>query len=95
MPPPSTHAFALPPIDSGWLDQDQRFPPPGPQPAQKQPKEPVSWAKALIRTSEHGELVAQGKGLEQEILTRCRTRSDRRIRPDHGSHRLVECRPAT
>jgi hypothetical protein len=28
-------------------------------------KQPVNWAKALIRTSEDAELVPQGKGLEQ------------------------------
>jgi hypothetical protein len=61
----------MPTIDSGRLDQHQPFPPPGPEPAQKQPKEPVSWAKALRRTREDAELVAQGKCLEQEISTRC------------------------
>jgi len=46
-------------------------------------------------TSEDAELVAQGKSLEQEVATRCPSRSDRSARPDDGSHRLVECRPAT
>ena len=59
----------MPTFDSGWLDQHQRFPPPGPEPAQEHPKQPVSWAEALIRTSEDAELVAQGKSLEQEIST--------------------------
>jgi len=80
----------MPTIDSGWLDKRQRFPPPGPEPAQKQPKHPVSWAKALIRTSEDAELAAQGKSLEQEVSTRRPSRSDRCTRPDDGSHRLVE-----
>ena len=94
-PPASTYASAMPTIDSGWLDKRQRFPPPGPEPAQKQPKQPVSWAKPLIRTREDDELVAQGQSLEQEVSTRCPSRSDRSTRPDDGSHRLVECRPAT
>jgi hypothetical protein len=55
----------MPSIDSGWLDQHQRFSPAGPEPAQEQPNQPVNWAKALIRTSEDAELVPQGKGLEQ------------------------------
>src|SRR2546422_11423913 len=85
----------MPTIDGGWLDQHQRGPPLGPQPPQKQPQQPVSWAKARIRTREDGELVAQGKSLEQEVSTRCPSRSDRSTHPDDGSHRLVECRPAT
>jgi hypothetical protein len=84
----------MPTIDGGWLDQYQRFPPPGPQPPQKQPKQTVIWAKAFLRTSEDAELVMQGKSLEQEVSARPR-RSDCSTRPDDGSHRLVECRPAT
>ena len=57
--------------------------------------QPVSWAKALIRTSKDAELVAQGKSLEQEISTRCPSRSVRSTRPDDGPHHLAECRPAT
>jgi S-formylglutathione hydrolase FrmB len=79
----------MPTIDSGWLNQDERFPPPGPEPPQKQPKQPVSWANALIRTSEDAELVVQGESLEQEVSTRRLSRSDRSPRPDDGSHRLV------
>jgi len=79
----------MPTIDSGWLNQDERFPPPGPEPPQKQPKQPVSWANALIRTSEDAELVAQGERLEQEVSTRRLSRPDRSPRPDDGSHRLV------
>jgi hypothetical protein len=60
-----TDAFAMPSIDSGWLDQHQRFSPAGPEPAQEQPNQPVNWANALIRTREDAELVPQGKGLEQ------------------------------
>jgi hypothetical protein len=63
----------MPPIDSGGLDQHQRFPPPGPEPAQAQPKQPVTSAKTLIGTSEDAELVAQCKRLEQEISTRCQS----------------------
>jgi hypothetical protein len=48
----------MPTVDSGWLNQDERFPPPRPEPPQKYPKQPVSWAQALIRTSENAELVA-------------------------------------
>ena len=85
----------MPTFDSSWLDQHQCFPPPGPQPPQKQPKHAVSWLQAPLPTSEDAELVAQGKSLEQEISTRCPSRSVRSPRPDDGSHRLVECRPAT
>jgi len=85
----------MPTIDGGWLDEHQRAPPLGPQLPQEQPKQPVSWAKALIRTREDAELVMQRKSLEQEVSTLRPSRSDRSICPDDGSHRLVECRPAT
>ena len=62
----------MPTIDSGWLDQHQCFPPPGPQPSQEQPRQTVRWATAPIRTSEDAQLVAQGKTLEQEVSTRRR-----------------------
>jgi hypothetical protein len=75
----------MPTIDGGWLDQYQRFPPPGPQPPQKQPQQTVIWAKVFLRTSEDAELVMQGKSLEQEVSTRP-SRSDRSTRPDDGSH---------
>jgi hypothetical protein len=75
-------------FDDSWLDQHQRFTPPGPQPSQKQPKQPVSWTKAPLRPSEDAELVAQGKSLEQEVSTRHPGRSDRAPRPDDGSRRL-------
>jgi hypothetical protein len=75
--PAATYAFAMPTIDGGWLEQHQRFPPPGPQPSQEQPKQTVSRAKAPLRTSEDAELVAQGKSLEQEVSTRRPGRSDR------------------
>jgi hypothetical protein len=78
----------MPTIDSGWLDQHQRFPPPGPQPPQQQPKQTVSWAKAPLRTSEDAELVVQGKSLEQEVSTLRPGRSDRSTRRDDDSHRL-------
>jgi hypothetical protein len=89
------YAVAMPTIDGGWLDQHQRFPPPGPKPPQKQPKQTVSWAKAFLRPSEDAQLVMQGKSLEQEVSTRRLSRSDRSTRPADGSHRLVGCRPAT
>jgi hypothetical protein len=60
----------MPTIDGRWLDQHQRFPPPGPEPSQQQPEQSVGWAKAPIRTSEDGQLVAQGKTLEQEVCSR-------------------------
>ena len=77
----------MPTIDGGWLDQQQRFAPPGPQPPQKQPKQTVSRAEALIGTSEDAELVAQGKRLEQEVSARRARRSERSTHPDGGSHR--------
>jgi hypothetical protein len=83
-------------IDRQWqAGSAQRFPPAGPEPAQEQPKQPVTGAKALIRTSAAAELMPQGKGLEQEIPTRCLRRSGRRPCHDHRSHRLVDCRMAT
>jgi hypothetical protein len=48
----------MPAIDSGWLDQHERFPPPGLQPSQKKPQQTIGWAKAPIRASEDAELVA-------------------------------------
>jgi hypothetical protein len=78
----------MPTIDGGWLDQHQCFPPPGPQPSQKQPKQTVSRAEAPIGTSEDAELVAQGKNLEQEVSTRRPSRSAGSTRPGDGSHRL-------
>ena len=62
--------FTMPTIDGGWLDQHQRFPTPGPQPPQQQPKKTVSRAKAPLRTSEDTEFVAESKNLEQEVSTR-------------------------
>ena len=41
----------------------------GPQPSQQQPKQPVSWAKAPMRTREDFKLVAQGKRLKQDVCT--------------------------
>src|SRR5438105_2144185 len=76
--PASTSAFAMPTIDGGWLDQHQRFPPPGPQPPQKQPKQTVSRAEAPIGTSEDAELVAQRKSLEQVRRSRRVAPADRR-----------------
>ena len=61
----------MPTVDRGWLDQQQRFPPLGPQPAQQQPKETVSRAKAAKRTRQDAELVAQGKRLEQQVYAPC------------------------
>ena len=79
--------FAIPTIDGGRLDQHQRFPPPGPQPSQQEPKQPVSWAKTPMRAREDAELVAQGKSLEQEVCP-CRLRcSDRSTRPEAAAHR--------
>jgi hypothetical protein len=78
----------VPTIDGGWLDQHRRFPPPGPQPPQKQLKQTVSRAETPIGTSEDAELVAKGKSLEQEVSTRRPSRSESSTRPDDGSHRL-------
>ena len=57
----------MPPIDGGWLDQPQRFPPSGPVPPQKQPQQTVSGAEALVGTNKDTELVAQGKYLEEKV----------------------------
>jgi hypothetical protein len=82
----------MPTIDGGWLDQQQRVPPLGPQPPQEQPKQTISRAEAPIRTSKNAELVAQGKRLEQEVSTRRPSRSEGSARADGGSHR---CRVPT
>jgi len=78
----------MPTIDRGWLDQHERFPPPGPQPPQEQPKQTISAAEAPTRTNENRELVAQGKRLEQEVSTCRPSRSRVSAGPDGGSHRL-------
>ena len=57
----------MPPIDGGWLNQQQRFLPSGPEPSQEQPQQTVSGAEALIGTREDTELVAQGTHLDQEV----------------------------
>ena len=77
----------MPTIDSGWLNQDERFPPPGPEPPQKQPKQTVSWAKAFLRPSEDAQLMAQGKNLEQQVSTSGQGESDCRDRSDDATHR--------
>jgi hypothetical protein len=83
--PASTHAFAMPPIDGDWPDQQPRFPPSGPNPSQHQPQQTVSAAEARMGTSEDTELVAQGTWLEQEVEPRRASRLERSTRPD-GSH---------
>jgi len=75
----------MPTIDGGWLDQHERFRPPGPEPPQKQPKQPVSGPKVPIRTSEDVQLVAQSKNFDQEAPT-CRGWLDR-TRPEDISDR--------
>jgi hypothetical protein len=59
----------MPTADRGRLDQDQRLPPPRPQPSQAQPEQTVRLAKASIRASEDAQLVAQGKTLKEEVST--------------------------
>jgi hypothetical protein len=76
----------MPPINGDRLDQHQRFAPPGAQPSQEQPKQAVSRAEALIRTSENAELVA-GKRLEDEVSAPRARRSAGSTRPHDGSHR--------
>jgi hypothetical protein len=78
----------MPAIDGGWLHQRERFPPPGPQASQKQPKQPVRWTKSPVRTREDAELVAQRKNLKQEVSTRRLGRSGRSTGPDDVSHCL-------
>jgi hypothetical protein len=85
----------MPPIDGGGPDQDQRVPPPGPQPPKEQPQQTVGRTEAPIRTREDAELVAQGQRLEQEVSTRRLSQPQASIRCDDRSHRPVECRSAT
>jgi hypothetical protein len=73
----------MPTIDGGWLDQHQRFPPPGPQPAQNQPEQAVRAAEASIGTRENAQLVAK---LEEEVSTREQGGPKRRNRPQRVSH---------
>jgi hypothetical protein len=63
-------SIAVPAVDRGWLDQRQRASPLRPQPSQHQPQQAVRGAKAPIRPSEHGHLVAQREDLEQQVSTR-------------------------
>ncbi len=77
----------MPTGDRGWLDEHQRFPPPRPQPSQAQPEQTVTRAEAMIRTSEHAQLVAQGKILEEEVSTRGQSRPERRDHPEGLTHR--------
>jgi hypothetical protein len=55
----------MPAVDSGRLNQEQRVFPLPPQTSQEQPEQPVRCAKPPIRTRQYGQLVAQGKHLEQ------------------------------
>jgi hypothetical protein len=60
----------MPTGDRGRLDKYQGLLPPRPQPSQAQPEQTVTRVEASIRTSEHAQLVAQGKILEEEVSTR-------------------------
>jgi len=58
-------------IDGGRLNQHQHqhIAPPRPQPSQNQPEQAVRRSKASIRPRPDGQLMGQGKHLEQEALT--------------------------
>jgi hypothetical protein len=77
----------MPPLDGGRLNQQQRVSPPRPHPAQDQPQQTVRWAKASVRTRQYGQLVVQGKHLEQQVSTRRQRESDHSDRPDDVPHR--------
>ena len=76
----STNAFAMPPIDGGRLDQQQRLPPSGPGRSEEQPLQTVGGSEALMGTREDTELVAQGKHLEHEVKARRARRLERNTR---------------
>jgi hypothetical protein len=82
-----TEPIAMPTVDGGRLNQHQRVSPPRPHPSQDQPQQTVRRAKAPIRTCQDGQLVAQGKHLEQQVSTRRQRESDRSDRPDDVTHR--------
>jgi hypothetical protein len=64
-PPAPIESIAMPAVDGARLDQPQRVFPLGPEPAQEQPQQTVRCAKPPIRTGQDGQLVPQGKHLEQ------------------------------
>jgi hypothetical protein len=68
-PPAANTPIAMPPIDGGRLNQHQHVAPPRPHPSQNQPEQTVRRSKAPIRTRPDGQLMAQGKYLEQEVST--------------------------
>jgi len=77
----------MPPVDGGRLNQHQRVSPPRPHPSQDQPQQTVTPAKVPVRTRQYGQLVVQGKHLEQQVSTRRQRELDRRDRPDDVTHR--------
>jgi hypothetical protein len=79
--------IAVPTIDGGRLNQDQRVSPLPPQPSQDQPQQTVRPPKAPIRTREDGDLVVQGKHLEQQVSTSRQRQSDRRDGRHDVTHR--------
>jgi hypothetical protein len=87
MPPPAKEPIAVPPIDGGRLNQHQHVTPPRPHPSQNQPEQAVTWSKASIRTRPDGQLMAQGKYLEQEVSTGRQGESDRNEGPSDVLHR--------
>jgi hypothetical protein len=86
-PPAANAPIAVPPIDSGRLNQHQRVGPPRPHPSQDQPQQTVRRSKVPIRTRQHGQWVAQGKHLEQEVSPRRQRESDRSEGPNDVLHR--------
>ncbi|HEY6613173.1 MAG TPA: hypothetical protein VIZ32_01600 [Vicinamibacterales bacterium] len=88
-PPAANEPIAVPPIDGGRLNQHQRVAPPRPHPSQDQPEQTVRRSKAPIRTRQDGQLVGQGKHLEQEVSTRRQRESDRSEHPNDVLHRIA------
>ena len=88
-PPAANEPIAVPPIDGGRLNQHQRVAPLRPHPPQDQPQQTVRRSKAPIRTRQDGQLVAQGKHLEQEFSTRRQRESDRSEHPNDVLHRIA------
>jgi hypothetical protein len=86
-PPRPMQPIAIPPVDGDGLNQHERLSPPRPHPAQHQPQQTVRRVKAPVRTHQDGQLVAQGKHLEEQVSTRQQRESDRSDPPDDATHR--------
>jgi hypothetical protein len=84
---PPNEPIAMPAVNGCRLDQHPRISPVRPHPSQDQPQQAVRGAKAPIGTSEHPQLVAQSKNLEQQVSTLGQGVSDPSDRAHDATHR--------